>query len=159
MVFRPTNTLSFSLTSPAFLNSGTLRDVSKHIWNMSLCFYFPAMTLSSELIMSWLQFLHHIFVESSTKTVTMVSQTCSSLNFLLCSLTTWMSFTCVLGLILDGCSFLERSTIVPSFVHVWVIALFCASVGSQRLSLCSLRSLLLVSHLLIAEASFYFFTR
>ncbi len=65
-----------------------------------------------------------LIVESWTLTFIEVSETCSSLDVVLCSfITTWMSPHCTLGVILVGRPLLGRFTNVPNVLHLWIMAL------------------------------------
>ena len=74
----------------------------------------------------WMPFLPSVFlmVESWTLTLTEASEACSSLDVALGSfVTSWMSRCCSLGVILVGRPVLGRFTTVPSFLHLWIMAL------------------------------------
>ena len=65
-----------------------------------------------------------LMVESWTLTLTEASEACSSLDVLLgSSVTSWMSRGCSLGVILVGRPHLGGFTTVPSFLHLWTMAL------------------------------------
>ncbi len=71
-------------------------------------------------------FLHSLFliVKSFTLTLIDASKACSSLDVVLGSfMTSWMSRHCALGVILVGRPPLGRFTTVPSFLHLWIMAL------------------------------------
>ncbi len=65
-----------------------------------------------------------LIVESWTLTLIEASEACSSLDVVLGSfMTSWMSRHCALGVILVGQPLLGRFTTVPSFLHLWIMAL------------------------------------
>ncbi len=75
----------------------------------------------------WMLFLPSLFliVESLTLTLIEASEACSSLEVVLGSfMTSWISRCCSLGVILVGRPLLRRFTTVPSFLHLWIMALF-----------------------------------
>ncbi len=72
----------------------------------------------------WMPFSLFLIVESWTLTLIEASEACSSLDVVLGSfMTSWMSRQCVLGVILVGQPLLGRFTTVPSFLHLWIMAL------------------------------------
>ncbi len=74
----------------------------------------------------WMPFLSSLFliVESWTLTLIEASEACSSLDVVVGSLmTSWMSRHCALGVILVGQPLLGRFTTLPSFLHLWIMAL------------------------------------
>ncbi len=76
--------------------------------------------------LSWMPFLPSLFliVESQTLTLIEASEVCSSLNVVLGSfMTSWISRHCTLAVILVGQPLLGRFTTVPSFLHLWIMAL------------------------------------
>ncbi len=65
-----------------------------------------------------------LIVESWTLNLIEASEACSSLDVFLGSLmTSWMSRHCALGVILVGQPLMGRFTTVPSFLHLWIMAL------------------------------------
>ncbi len=76
--------------------------------------------------LSWMPFLPSLFliVESWTLTLIEASEACSSLDFVPGSfMTSWMSRRFSLGVILVGRPLLGRFSTVPSFLHLWIMAL------------------------------------
>ncbi len=74
----------------------------------------------------WMLFLPSVFliVESWTLTLIEASEACSSLDVVLGSfMTSWMSRRCAFGVILVGRPLLGRFNTVPSFLHLWIMAL------------------------------------
>ncbi len=74
----------------------------------------------------WMPFLPSLFliVESWTLNLIEASEACSSFDVVLGSfMTSWMSCRRALGVILVGRPLLGRFTTVPSFLHLWIMAL------------------------------------
>ncbi len=69
-------------------------------------------------------FLPSLFLIVETLTLIEASEACSSLDVVLGSfMTSWMSRHCALGVIFVGRPLLGRFTTVPSFLHLWIMAL------------------------------------
>ncbi len=72
----------------------------------------------------WMPFLPSLFLIVETLTLIEASEACSSLDVVLGSfMTSWMSRHCALGVIFVGRPLLGRFTTVPSFLHLWIMAL------------------------------------
>ncbi len=86
----------------------------------------------------WMLFLPILFriVESWTLTLIEASEACSSIDVVLGSfMTSWMSCHCALGVILVGQPLLGRLTTVPSFLHLWIMALTVVHWSSKALEM------------------------
>ncbi len=75
-------------------------------------------------------------VESRTLALIEASEACSSIDVVLGSfMTSWMSRHCALGVILVGQPLLGRLTTVPTFLHLWIMALTVVHWSSKALEM------------------------
>ncbi len=85
----------------------------------SLCVLF-----GQQWLLPWNSPMDAFFAQSLSLTLIEASEACSSLDVVLGSfMTSWMSCRCALGVILVGWPLLGRFTTVPSFLHLWIMAL------------------------------------
>ncbi len=100
------------------------------MWDEPLCSFWPAVAFALEPFLPCL----FLIVESWTLTLIEASEACSYLYVVLGSfMTSWMSRRCALGVILVGRPLLGRFTTVPSFLHLWIMALTVVRWSSKAL--------------------------
>ncbi len=119
----PSKKLNFCLISPQNICLKVLGiiDIFFGKCETSLCVLF-----GQQWLLPWMPFLPSLFliVESWTLTLIEASEACSSLDVVLGSfMASWMSRGCALWVILVGQPLLGRFTTVPSFLHLWIMAL------------------------------------
>ncbi len=120
----PSKKLNFCL-SPQNICPKVL-GIIKIFWQMwdEPLFFWSAVAFALELSRGCRFCPVSLIIESWTLTLIEASEACSSLDVVLGSfMTSWMSRHCALGLILVGRPLLGRFTTVPSFLHLWIMAL------------------------------------
>ncbi len=113
--FQKVQLLSHQSTEYLPKSLGDNQDIFWQMWDKTLCFFLVSSGFCLGTL-PWMTFLTQTLIEAS--------EACSSLDVVLGSyMTSWMSHHCALGVILVGRPLLGRFTTVPSFLHLWIMAL------------------------------------
>ncbi len=153
--FQNVQLLSHQSTEYLPKSLGDNQDIFWQMWDKPFLFFLVSSGFCLGTL-PWTGFLPSLFliVESWTLTLIEASEACSSLDVLGSFMTSWMSRHCALGVILVGRPLLGRFTIVPSFLHLWIMALTVVRWSPKALEMALTLSRLIhvnyfVSHLVL----------